>query len=68
MVQYNRIELLNHPVCKKYLAMKWCEFSYLILTFCDFWLDFKRSDFLYFSVDTDALFITNVSIVMLYLF
>lgn len=24
MVQYNRIELLNHPVCKKYLAMKWC--------------------------------------------
>lgn len=26
MVQYNRIELLNHPVCKKYLAMKWCVF------------------------------------------
>lgn len=24
MVQYNRIELLNHPVCKKYLRMKWC--------------------------------------------
>ncbi|KAF3835888.1 hypothetical protein F7725_028446 [Dissostichus mawsoni] len=24
MVKYNRIELLNHPVCKKYLAMKWC--------------------------------------------
>uniref|UniRef100_A0A3Q2C6S8 Transient receptor potential cation channel, subfamily A, member 1b n=1 Tax=Cyprinodon variegatus TaxID=28743 RepID=A0A3Q2C6S8_CYPVA len=23
MVEYNRIELLNHPVCKKYLAMKW---------------------------------------------
>lgn len=23
MVQYNRLELLNHPVCKKYLAMKW---------------------------------------------
>ncbi|XP_035856242.1 transient receptor potential cation channel subfamily A member 1b isoform X2 [Sander lucioperca] len=23
MVKYNRIELLNHPVCKKYLAMKW---------------------------------------------
>lgn len=26
MVHYNRIELLNHPVCKKYLAMKWCDF------------------------------------------
>lgn len=26
MVQYNRIELLNHPVCKKYLAMKWWVF------------------------------------------
>ncbi|XP_035475477.2 transient receptor potential cation channel subfamily A member 1b isoform X1 [Scophthalmus maximus] len=23
MVEYNRLELLNHPVCKKYLAMKW---------------------------------------------
>lgn len=23
MVHYNRLELLNHPVCKKYLAMKW---------------------------------------------
>ncbi|XP_030629407.1 transient receptor potential cation channel subfamily A member 1a [Chanos chanos] len=23
MVQYNRIELLTHPVCKKYLEMKW---------------------------------------------
>ncbi|XP_029313718.1 LOW QUALITY PROTEIN: transient receptor potential cation channel subfamily A member 1b [Cottoperca gobio] len=23
MVKYNRMELLNHPVCKKYLAMKW---------------------------------------------
>lgn len=23
MVYYNRLELLNHPVCKKYLAMKW---------------------------------------------
>lgn len=27
MVHYNRIELLNHPVCKKYLAMKWCVFA-----------------------------------------
>lgn len=24
MVKYNRLELLNHPVCKKYLHMKWC--------------------------------------------
>lgn len=23
MVQYNRIELLSHPVCQKYLQMKW---------------------------------------------
>uniref|UniRef100_A0A8C6LV26 Transient receptor potential cation channel, subfamily A, member 1b n=1 Tax=Nothobranchius furzeri TaxID=105023 RepID=A0A8C6LV26_NOTFU len=28
MVQYNRIELLNHPICKKYLAMKWCRWNY----------------------------------------
>ncbi|XP_070708980.1 transient receptor potential cation channel subfamily A member 1-like isoform X2 [Pempheris klunzingeri] len=27
MVQYNRIELLNHPVCKKYLAMKWLAYG-----------------------------------------
>uniref|UniRef100_A0A665VPP9 Ion transport domain-containing protein n=1 Tax=Echeneis naucrates TaxID=173247 RepID=A0A665VPP9_ECHNA len=27
MVQYNRIELLNHPVCKKYLAMKWVAYG-----------------------------------------
>lgn len=29
MVHYNRIELLNHPVCKKYLAMKWCDFDFI---------------------------------------
>ncbi|XP_074477546.1 transient receptor potential cation channel subfamily A member 1b [Sebastes fasciatus] len=29
MVQYNRIELLNHPVCKKYLAMKWFAYGSL---------------------------------------
>ncbi|XP_068565601.1 transient receptor potential cation channel subfamily A member 1b isoform X2 [Cebidichthys violaceus] len=29
MVQYNRIELLNHPVCKKYLAMKWSAYGSL---------------------------------------
>lgn len=27
MVQYNRIELLNHPVCKKYLEMKWVAYG-----------------------------------------
>ncbi|KAM6900693.1 transient receptor potential cation channel subfamily A member 1b isoform 1-T1 [Xenentodon cancila] len=27
MVKYNRIELLNHPVCKKYLAMKWIAYG-----------------------------------------
>uniref|UniRef100_A0A672JFM9 Transient receptor potential cation channel, subfamily A, member 1b n=1 Tax=Salarias fasciatus TaxID=181472 RepID=A0A672JFM9_SALFA len=27
MVEYNRIELLNHPVCKKYLAMKWIAYG-----------------------------------------
>uniref|UniRef100_A0AAQ6IBK3 Ion transport domain-containing protein n=1 Tax=Anabas testudineus TaxID=64144 RepID=A0AAQ6IBK3_ANATE len=27
MVQYNRIELLNHPVCKKYLRMKWIAYG-----------------------------------------
>ncbi|XP_034416620.1 transient receptor potential cation channel subfamily A member 1b [Cyclopterus lumpus] len=27
MVQYNRIELLDHPVCKKYLAMKWSAYG-----------------------------------------
>uniref|UniRef100_A0A673AM45 Ion transport domain-containing protein n=1 Tax=Sphaeramia orbicularis TaxID=375764 RepID=A0A673AM45_9TELE len=27
MVQYHRIELLNHPVCKKYLAMKWIAYG-----------------------------------------
>ncbi|XP_023272618.1 transient receptor potential cation channel subfamily A member 1 [Seriola lalandi dorsalis] len=27
MVRYNRIELLNHPVCKKYLAMKWVAYG-----------------------------------------
>ncbi|TKS87785.1 Transient receptor potential cation channel subfamily A member 1 [Collichthys lucidus] len=27
MVQYNRIELLNHPVCKKYLSMKWVAYG-----------------------------------------
>ncbi|KAK9527797.1 hypothetical protein VZT92_014329 [Zoarces viviparus] len=29
MVQYNRIELLNHPICKKYLAMKWSAYGSL---------------------------------------
>uniref|UniRef100_A0A3B4A5A0 Ion transport domain-containing protein n=1 Tax=Periophthalmus magnuspinnatus TaxID=409849 RepID=A0A3B4A5A0_9GOBI len=27
MVKHNRIELLNHPVCKKYLAMKWVAYG-----------------------------------------
>ncbi|KAG7225088.1 hypothetical protein INR49_014544 [Caranx melampygus] len=27
MVRYNRIELLNHPVCKKYLEMKWVAYG-----------------------------------------
>uniref|UniRef100_A0AAQ5XHU8 Ion transport domain-containing protein n=1 Tax=Amphiprion ocellaris TaxID=80972 RepID=A0AAQ5XHU8_AMPOC len=27
MVKYNRIELLNHPLCKKYLAMKWVAYG-----------------------------------------
>ncbi|XP_068160257.1 transient receptor potential cation channel subfamily A member 1b isoform X2 [Antennarius striatus] len=27
MVKYNRIELLNHPVCQKYLAMKWLAYG-----------------------------------------
>ncbi|KAJ8401456.1 hypothetical protein AAFF_G00383750 [Aldrovandia affinis] len=27
MVQFNRIELLTHPVCKKYLEMKWCAYG-----------------------------------------
>lgn len=27
MVHYNRIDLLNHPVCKKYLAMKWAAYG-----------------------------------------
>uniref|UniRef100_A0A674NZZ9 Transient receptor potential cation channel, subfamily A, member 1b n=1 Tax=Takifugu rubripes TaxID=31033 RepID=A0A674NZZ9_TAKRU len=27
MVYYNRLELLNHPVCKKYLAMKWLAYG-----------------------------------------
>ncbi|KAK2859429.1 hypothetical protein Q5P01_004049 [Channa striata] len=27
MVLYNRIELLNHPVCKKYLRMKWIAYG-----------------------------------------
>lgn len=27
MVRHNRIELLNHPVCKKYLAMKWVAYG-----------------------------------------
>lgn len=44
MVQYNRIELLNHPVCKKYLAMKWCvsvtiTASFLNLYMTEFGLD-----------------------------
>ncbi|KAM3860720.1 transient receptor potential cation channel subfamily A member 1b [Diretmus argenteus] len=29
MVQYNRIELLTHPVCKKYLEMKWIAYGSL---------------------------------------
>lgn len=28
MVQHNRIELLNHPVCKEYLLMKWLAYGY----------------------------------------
>uniref|UniRef100_A0A8C7JY41 Transient receptor potential cation channel, subfamily A, member 1b n=1 Tax=Oncorhynchus kisutch TaxID=8019 RepID=A0A8C7JY41_ONCKI len=27
MVKYNRIELLSHPVCKKYLEMKWVAYG-----------------------------------------
>ncbi|XP_061662032.1 transient receptor potential cation channel subfamily A member 1b isoform X2 [Syngnathoides biaculeatus] len=27
MVKYNRIGLLNHPVCKKYLSMKWVAYG-----------------------------------------
>ncbi|XP_075406952.1 transient receptor potential cation channel subfamily A member 1 [Tenrec ecaudatus] len=28
MVQHNRIELLNHPVCKEYLCMKWLAYGF----------------------------------------
>lgn len=28
MVQHNRIELLNHPVCKEYLLMKWLAYGF----------------------------------------
>uniref|UniRef100_H0X4C5 Transient receptor potential cation channel subfamily A member 1 n=1 Tax=Otolemur garnettii TaxID=30611 RepID=H0X4C5_OTOGA len=28
MVQHNRIELLNHPVCKEYLLMKWMAYGF----------------------------------------
>ncbi|XP_007945544.1 transient receptor potential cation channel subfamily A member 1 [Orycteropus afer afer] len=28
MVKYNRIELLNHPVCKEYLYMKWLAYGF----------------------------------------
>ncbi|XP_020944897.1 transient receptor potential cation channel subfamily A member 1 isoform X2 [Sus scrofa] len=28
MVQHNRIELLNHPVCKEYLLMKWWAYGF----------------------------------------
>uniref|UniRef100_A0A8C6QQS7 Transient receptor potential cation channel subfamily A member 1 n=1 Tax=Nannospalax galili TaxID=1026970 RepID=A0A8C6QQS7_NANGA len=28
MVQHNRVELLNHPVCKEYLLMKWCAYGF----------------------------------------
>ncbi|XP_033616459.1 transient receptor potential cation channel subfamily A member 1 isoform X3 [Fukomys damarensis] len=28
MVQHSRIELLNHPVCKEYLLMKWCAYGF----------------------------------------
>ncbi|XP_021077932.1 transient receptor potential cation channel subfamily A member 1 isoform X1 [Mus pahari] len=28
MVQHNRIELLNHPVCREYLLMKWCAYGF----------------------------------------
>uniref|UniRef100_A0A8C5HX78 Ion transport domain-containing protein n=1 Tax=Gouania willdenowi TaxID=441366 RepID=A0A8C5HX78_GOUWI len=27
MVEYNRLDLLNHPVCRKYLAMKWIAYG-----------------------------------------
>ncbi|XP_061878030.1 transient receptor potential cation channel subfamily A member 1b [Entelurus aequoreus] len=27
MVKYNRLELLNHPVCKRYLSMKWVAYG-----------------------------------------
>ncbi|XP_054620938.1 transient receptor potential cation channel subfamily A member 1b [Dunckerocampus dactyliophorus] len=27
MVKYNRLELLNHPVCNKYLSMKWAAYG-----------------------------------------
>uniref|UniRef100_A0A8C6U7Q4 Transient receptor potential cation channel, subfamily A, member 1b n=1 Tax=Neogobius melanostomus TaxID=47308 RepID=A0A8C6U7Q4_9GOBI len=27
MVRHNRIDLLNHPLCKKYLAMKWAAYG-----------------------------------------
>uniref|UniRef100_A0A8C7JX19 Transient receptor potential cation channel, subfamily A, member 1b n=1 Tax=Oncorhynchus kisutch TaxID=8019 RepID=A0A8C7JX19_ONCKI len=35
MVKYNRIELLSHPVCKKYLEMKWSVFR---VFFCNLYL------------------------------
>ncbi|KAM9198587.1 transient receptor potential cation channel subfamily A member 1 [Dugong dugon] len=28
MVQYNRVELLSHPVCKEYLYMKWLAYGF----------------------------------------
>ncbi|XP_062935968.1 transient receptor potential cation channel subfamily A member 1 [Cynocephalus volans] len=28
MVQHNRVELLNHPVCKEYLLMKWLAYGF----------------------------------------
>ncbi|TSN21213.1 Transient receptor potential cation channel subfamily A member 1 [Bagarius yarrelli] len=27
MVEFNRVDLLTHPVCKKYLEMKWCAYG-----------------------------------------
>ncbi|CAL8292745.1 unnamed protein product [Lota lota] len=36
MVQYNRIELLSHPVCQKYLEMKWVAYGSMahVLNMC----------------------------------
>uniref|UniRef100_A0A8C5HXM9 Ion transport domain-containing protein n=1 Tax=Gouania willdenowi TaxID=441366 RepID=A0A8C5HXM9_GOUWI len=50
MVEYNRLDLLNHPVCRKYLAMKWCVKNHIIDQIMKWRFPFPQNDNEWFAL------------------